>query len=430
MREPTMSTAPTPTYPLTLDSDMDRVVLVDHGPEYVGKRYLCRVWDSVAKRYQNKRFAKVAAAKAWAKTTRSDFETRQSSAGKLPLASVVPSFIAHMKAEGRSASHIGDVERLLEGLSKGPRPVDLRSDSAEAIVTQYLAGLTDGRPRKTAAPRKLSPRTYNKLTGYFIALGNWLEERRKVPRNPFALLPRKKQGKTLQPFFTPTEARAMVSDHALAQPHGLLVALSIYTGLRIREALWLRWDHIDWGNSLIHVRLPDAVDRAEAKACKISTDPEVDDKRWKQVKRDKERTARLEPELAAILKPLAQLSGYVFPSKVRETIRHGQTVGRALARHCKRTGVELKDRHWHSLRHSCAAMLRAAGVGPDRIMDALGHESPGLWKRYSEGAKRIELECRGWDGHIRLRNPPKRDASSKSEGTPAETATPAEAPAQ
>lgn len=396
---PSPPTAEPATYPSAMTSGMDGVVMVDAGPGYVGRRYLCRVWDRHARKYQNRRFDKPREARRWAEQTRAAFERGEATAGRLPMRTVLPAYLSHLRLKGDSATHIAAVARIL-----GAVQLDLRSQAAEGIVLAHLAGLTDGRKRQRAETRDLAPSTRKAVAQCWVAFGNWLVAGNKVARSPFAGLPLARVPRVLQPFFRPSEGRLLVSNAALEHPVGLLVAVSLYAGLRLREALWLRWDQIDWTNGRINVRLPDQADRDEATALAISTDSDDADERWKAVKGNKERQARLEAELLGLLKPRAALSGYVFPSAFRTANRGKQHYRRQLAYLCRLVGVAKGNRRWHSLRNSCAAMLRGAGVGPDRIMDSLGHESAAMWKAYSEGAKQIEVECRGWAGEIRLRS--------------------------
>jgi len=391
------------TYPHAIESNLDSVTIQDYGPDRAGKRYYARVWDKRRRAHKNKFHDSIAEARRWARELRADFTKDLNRAGRLTLESQITPYIEHLKAEGDCAEHTSSVEQVLRGAVKAGVS-DLKVDGVDALVQRYLNRLKDRRLRKVAEDRDISTSTRLKFTLFFASFGNWCVLKNKLTRNPFVTLACPRLDKVTQPYFTPSEARKLVSDDALAHPVGMLVALSLYSGLRLREALWLRWEHINWTESTLHVALPDHIDLKEASDNKISSKSDDSDEAWKQVKNNKERHPRLEDELAEILRPHAQHSGYIFPSAFRLKQRGKQFFRRSLKSLCRSMGFEVGKRRWHSLRNTNAAFQRAAGVSSDDIKDWLGHESHVMTARYAAGAKMIAVECRGWEGKIRLRH--------------------------
>ena len=117
----------------------------------------------------------------------------------------------------------------------------------------------------------------------------------------------------------------------------------IFTGLRISELLSLRWEDIDWGQGILHVR--------------------------KSKTKDGVREVMLMPSLQ---QTLAHRSFNAEGEFVFQTTRG--TAGRALARTLKKAGITKKVR-LHDLRHTHASILIHQGHPDSFIAEQMGHAS-------------------------------------------------------
>lgn len=133
------------------------------------------------------------------------------------------------------------------------------------------------------------------------------------------------------------------------------------TGVRIGEALVLKWTDVDLA------RLELRVERAVSPDGTISTP-----------KSGHGRTVDVSPTLSDLLAALARGSPgvpWLFPSLTDPTRPRTHSVtGKAFGRDLVAAGL---PRHFtpHSLRHSFASILLAAGVSPVYVQEQLGHKS-------------------------------------------------------
>jgi integrase len=142
----------------------------------------------------------------------------------------------------------------------------------------------------------------------------------------------------------------------------LPVMLSITTGARQAEIMWLRWEQIDMKRQMIHL--------TKTKNKDSRTLPIVDEVLPLIEQRRKASGA-------------IQLRGLVFPSRVSDNqpiLLRMSWLG-AL----KRAGIE--DFRWHDLRHSAAPFLAMAGASLPEIGAVLGHRSAQTTQRYAHLAQ-------------------------------------------
>jgi len=175
-------------------------------------------------------------------------------------------------------------------------------------------------------------------------------------------------------------------------PWWLPCCLMAYSGMRVSEAMHLRWDNIDWKSKRIRVRIQNDYDQ----------------------KNDEERECLLQDELADILKPLGQTQGYVIESEaMRESGSALRNVKRSVVSrdyahgfklYLDRIGISrnigLGERSPHSLRHAWVAAMLATGEGSSLVAKWAGH-SGDVQKLYQSqadsyhksGAHRWERSC-------------------------------------
>ena len=153
-----------------------------------------------------------------------------------------------------------------------------------------------------------------------------------------------------------------------------LVLLLFRHGLRVGEAIALRWDAIVLENGTITIQRL----KQRAKTPKLSTH-------------------RLQPDEVEALKVLQERypeSRYVFPNE-----RGGQLSHDAISRFVRRAG-ELADIplpvHPHMLRHSCGYFLAEQGLPTRDIQEYLGHKSITDTVRYT-AANPARFDRIRWD---------------------------------
>jgi integrase len=174
-------------------------------------------------------------------------------------------------------------------------------------------------------------------------------------------LPRRPIRQTSKAILTPREFGQLRGQ--LQEPSRSIATLLVLTGLRIGELLALRWKCVDLDGRTLRV--------AET----------VYDGHFDTPK--SQRSARLIPlavEACAALKmwrpPDAQPDSLVFHTEVGTAVDRHNLLRRQLRPACKKLG--LSGITWHSLRHSHATLLDAAGAPLGTVQALLGHSTPDI----------------------------------------------------
>ena len=162
-------------------------------------------------------------------------------------------------------------------------------------------------------------------------------ERRTIPPNPNVLM---------------TEAETDATIAALRPSHWQDMAeVVLLTGLRVSEALALRWVVLDPVARTLHVRHSAEQHGAVDAPTKTSRST---------------RRIRLEDEVVAILSRQPRSDDRIFP-------RQYGAANSAMRRALTRAGTYKRDRGWHSLRHTNAALRDRAGQSIRQAAAELGH---------------------------------------------------------
>jgi len=142
-----------------------------------------------------------------------------------------------------------------------------------------------------------------------------------------------------------------------------LFELLAATGLRISEAIGLRWSDLVLGGPAPHLRVRRAIVKGAIVAPKS---------------RHGARLIPLTPELAATLRthrpPVAVDDAFVFPGRDDGASDQGSLRRRVLIPAAER--AQLAGVGFHTLRHTCASMLIESGLSPLRLQRWMGHHSP------------------------------------------------------
>jgi site-specific recombinase XerD len=141
-----------------------------------------------------------------------------------------------------------------------------------------------------------------------------------------------------------------------------MIYVALNTGMRMGELKGMRWEDINFKQSVIHVRRNVVRGRV--------TSP----------KNYKSRSIPMTTHLDNHLYSSRQKEGYVFEMTEDTPLTDKECVG-GLWRLCKRAGMEKMG--WHILRHSFASHLVMRGVPLRHVQQLLGHSSITMTERYS-----------------------------------------------
>jgi integrase len=199
-------------------------------------------------------------------------------------------------------------------------------------------------------------------------------ELRLIPRNPAASA---RPPKIRQEEITPldVEQTRVLLDAAKDDRFECLYILSLTCGLRMGEALGLKWSDIDLdaGTLRVHRQLQ----RISEGGGLVFSEPKNASRRtidlphkavealWSQRKR------QIEEQLRA--GAMWQDHDLVFASSKGTPMDAQNIVNRYFKPLLRRTG--LPDIRWHDLRHTCATLLLGRGVHPKMVQHLMGHAS-------------------------------------------------------
>lgn len=241
-------------------------------------------------------------------------------------------------------------------------------DNVNIHLTPYFANtrLSNITPRDIDAyisTKRQEDRLSNKTIGYHVTLIKMMFKTAMIwehtSRNPCEHIKKPRAEHKEIEFLTPEEIRLLL-DYVEAKHYPLILTLAT-TGLRIGEALALRWGDIAFANSTLHVRR--SVTRGRVSEPKSSHSI---------------RAVAMPPILVKTLK-LHKLrctpseNDYCFPSSNGTPMNSNNIYNRVLLPALRRAGL----RHvcLHSLRHSYASILIAQGENLKFVQSQLGHSS-------------------------------------------------------
>jgi integrase len=201
-----------------------------------------------------------------------------------------------------------------------------------------------------------------------------------IPRNPAALAdPPKIRQEELEPL-DPEQARILLRAAGETENrYEAVFVLSLTVGLRMGEALGLKWSDIDLDAETLRVnRQLQRVRRDGGVAGKLV---------FSEPKNASRRTVDLPRKAVAALKRHRKLqleeklkaggshedSGLVFATAKGTPLDAQNVVNRHFKPLLRRAG--LPDIRWHDLRHSCFTLLLSRGVHPKYVQHLAGHAS-------------------------------------------------------
>lgn len=365
----------------------DRWSDTSRGKQRPRKRWYVRVWDSANRRYHGRSFADRSQGLTWGDETRSRYLLKLDNAVPVSLSQLTEDYTRELLERGRNSEYVTEIQRVSKAVGLAGAE-DLKRADVAAVVRRWLSGVKANWYEGAAENRfrrkrclDLSPITKNRFLQHLRSLMRYAVTIGSLPRDPLIGVKRFTETLPLKPTFTLDELRTLLHPNQESDPYFIVFAVLIYTGCRMGEAMHLRWENIDFTGKRLAVKLSEAY----------------------ALKRKKERTVFLQPELASILLPRKKPKGYVIEDE-RWRTRNRKHLGVSFKYYLKRCGVDAGKRSPHSTRHTWVSMLLATGENVFLVAGEAGHESLVTTQGYARTQGAYRDGVKGWErGVLRLR---------------------------
>lgn len=298
-------------------------------------------------------------------TVRNNLEKAR--AGRLPLAGAFDTFLAKTSerlAETTLATNRSRFNVFLAWMERN-RP-----------ETKFADALTpaDAGDFLNAATKDKSDKTFNDYRAFLSQIWKSLVKFNLADTNPWTLIDRRKGVKQIEHEAFDEEKLSRL----LAASDGemrVLFLVGIYTGLRLKDAVLMKWRQVDFRRGEIEAK--------PFKTAKYKTEVKI---------------SMTRPLADALMDAMSAAgavrdSDYVMPELARRYERQPRGVTKSIQRIIRKAGFdtgEERDRGrtacrygFHSLRHSFATIARAHGIPLSSVRDALGHKSEIMTLHYT-----------------------------------------------
>lgn len=352
-----------------------------------GKRWWARIWDARTRRYATSRtFAMKDDARRWAVEQIHLIDKGLRQVGRPSLQAIGKAWCDEMARRGRNTSHVERARRLLEQLAEA-RIDDLLHPRFQADVADWLGRLTaittnrNGQIRRRR--RELTNATKNRILAFLRAMIHYAQRQGWLAVDPIRGLGMLPETRLRKQVFSVAELASVLDDRHRSHPFWLAFAVMTYTGMRVGEAMHVRWEGIQFDDANIVLRRHADFD----------------------LKTDEERHVPLQPELAEVLRPLAKPDGWVVADeRIRDASNKSLWV--QFRRFLADCGVEPQRRSPHSTRHTWVSMMLATGANLLDVKDWAGHRNLTTTERYAAERGSYRTTVVGWTpGVLRLRSP-------------------------
>jgi integrase len=237
-------------------------------------------------------------------------------------------------------------------------------DVTKEIAGEYAASLNSGR---------LSPSTYNKHLNLLALVFRVLKAKARLTSNPWEEIPRKRIAPHGRRELTVDELRKVCQ--AATGELRVLLALGVYSGLRLGDCATLRWAEVDMPRGVIR-RIPNKTARRNPKPVIVPVHLVLRD-----LLADTPAPKRGEyvlPETAALYNRRTDL--------VTDMVqRHFHTCG--IKPYKPGTGTEGKravvEVGFHSLRHTFVSLCRESNAPLAVVESIVGHSNPAMTRHYT-----------------------------------------------
>lgn len=266
-----------------------------------------------------------------------------------------------------------------------------KNDPALRDVTPAMAGEYASQLLKD----KLSAGTYNKHLNALALVYRVLSEPARITTNPWESIRRKRAIPQSRRELTVDELRRLCS--TATGELRVLLAVGLYTGLRLGDAATLRWGEVDLVRGIIR-RIPNKTSRRNPKPVLIP----------------------IHPSLRAVLAEITDRKEYVTPSTAADYLRDTSAPSKRIQAHFTNcgvtlhkpgTGFELKpdddgklirtgtgkravlEVGFHSLRHSFVSLCRESNAPLSVVESIVGHSSPAMTRHYTHTSEAAALSA-------------------------------------
>ena len=235
-------------------------------------------------------------------------------------------------------------------------------------VRKWWRGLHDER-RKGG---RLSDRNANKLLAELRAILNWARDDYRLTENVADGIRKHRELTSERPdFYSVEEIEALIRS-AASEQDAAIYRTAAFAGLRRGELVSLRWHHIDFARSLMHV-----VDNVSA-----GQDARVKD--------EEGRTVPLAPQLAQVLaawRPADDLDDdLVFPGTLPDRKLDGDALSTRYRK--ARADAGLRSLRFHDLRHTFGSLAVDGGASLVQVQAWMGHADIKTTMRYLHSKSR------------------------------------------
>lgn len=215
----------------------------------------------------------------------------------------------------------------------------------------------------------------NTLRGMRVSLGrvlSWAVACEWIEKNSCSgvKLPRAK-AKITRTVLKPEQVTALASK--LKEPYSTLVLFLAVTGLRIGEAIAVKWS--DFEGDVLHV-------------CRRIYEGEIDTPKTK----GSERSLPIPEALLSRMRALpSSQDGWVFCSRDGTPVNPGNMMKRHVRPAAQKLGITLSG--WHDLRHSLVTQLRKCGWAAKVVSEIVGHSTPHITEAIYDHADRDDFRA-------------------------------------
>ena len=227
-----------------------------------------------------------------------------------------------------------------------------------------ITNFTLQRFQKRCREKGLTDSTTNRILATYRRMGRRLVEWKKIQTAPAMIRLRAERGQRTYVISDQDERRLLEAALADSNAHiHLFIQLGVATGLRHREMMSARFEHIDAGRRRLRVRVKGG--------------------RWRDQPLTRTITETLQREWEMAPDP----DGWIFPSK-RTKGGHIEQMTRPFARCVERAGLDPSVVVPHTMRHTAITRLAEIGADVKTIQEFSGHESLEMVLRYAHAQGR------------------------------------------
>ena len=246
---------------------------------------------------------------------------------------------------------------------KHPHIATLR-DVTLAIAEEYAASLNHG---------KFTPSTYNKHLNLLTLVFRVLKNKARLTGNPWEDIQRKRITAQGRRELTIDELRN-VCQSATGELR-VLLALGLYSGLRLGDCATLRWAEVDLPRNMIR-RIPNKTARRNPKPVIVPIHPVL--KEMLETTTPEQRAECVSPEIAAL---------YLRRSDMVTDMVQRHFAACGIKSHKPGTGTNGKravvEVGFHSLRHTFVSLCRESNAPLAVVESIVGHSSPAMTRHYT-----------------------------------------------